>query len=73
MPVLARETEAFGVLAFATSSTLGGRKIETKPNPSLDTFEALARYLPESAKRIPAVDGTDHSRITYPAFRDAGV
>jgi hypothetical protein len=53
MPMLARETEAFGVLAFATSSTLGGRKIETQPNPSLATFEALARYLPESAKRIP--------------------
>jgi hypothetical protein len=53
MPSLARETEAFSVLVFATSSTLGGRKIETKPNPSLATFEVLARYLPESAKRIP--------------------
>ena len=53
MPILARETEAFSVLAFASSSTLGGRKIETRPNPSLATFETLARYLPESAKRIP--------------------
>jgi hypothetical protein len=53
MPVLARETEAFSVLAFATSSTLGGRKIERTPRPSLDTFETLARYLPESARRIP--------------------
>jgi hypothetical protein len=53
MPMLARETQAFALLAFAASSTLGGRKIETSAHASLSTFEELARYLPESAPRIP--------------------
>ena len=52
MPPLARETESFALLVFASSSILGGRKIEAKINATLDTFEALARYLPQSAKRI---------------------
>lgn len=52
MPPLARETESFALLVFASSSILGGRKIEAKINATLDTFEALTRYLPQSAKRI---------------------
>jgi|SRR5271165_15881 len=52
MPPLAHETESFALLVFASSSILGGRKIEAKINATLDTFEALTRYLPQSAKRI---------------------
>jgi hypothetical protein len=52
MPPLARETESFALLVFASSSILGGRKIEAQVNATLDTFEELARYLPQSAKRV---------------------
>jgi hypothetical protein len=52
MPPLARETESFALLVFASSSILGGRKIEAQVNATLDTFKELARYLPQSAKRV---------------------
>ena len=52
MPPLARETESFALLVFASSSILGGRKIEAQVKATLGTFEELARYLPQSAKRV---------------------
>ncbi|HEV8384052.1 MAG TPA: hypothetical protein VGQ11_04205, partial [Candidatus Acidoferrales bacterium] len=50
LPLLARETPAFALLGFAASSVLGGRKIDTFVDPTLDTFEALTTYLPQMAK-----------------------
>jgi hypothetical protein len=52
MPPLARETQSFTLLVFASSSILGGRKIEAKVNATLDTFEELARYLLRPDKRV---------------------
>ena len=51
MPAPVRETEAFCLVAFATSSILGGRKIEGAGAASLETFEELTRYLPQLAER----------------------
>jgi hypothetical protein len=51
MPVLARETQAFSLLAFAASIILRGRKIEGSSNASLETFEELTRYVPDWVER----------------------
>jgi hypothetical protein len=71
LPKLARETQGFNLLKFAASSTLAGRTIEPALAATKQTFDELSRYLPESARRIQSVDGSNDARTAL-LFRRVG-
>jgi hypothetical protein len=51
LPQGAVETEAFSQMVLAASSMLGGRPIDAVSKPNLETFDTVARYLPQSVRR----------------------
>jgi hypothetical protein len=53
LPSIARETEGFALLAFASSVALGGPAINPGLKATHESFEQLSRYLPDSVKRWP--------------------
>jgi WD40 repeat protein len=53
MPKIARETPGFALLAFGSSSVLGGRAVDQGVQLSRETFDELSRYLPGSVRRRP--------------------
>ncbi|MBZ5626417.1 MAG: tetratricopeptide repeat protein [Acidobacteriia bacterium] len=80
LPAIARETDGFVLLAFASSVTLGGRAVDPRLRATRETFEELPRYLPESVNRWPLSVGlttrgvhfsftplTGHQEIEAPA------
>ena len=50
---LASQTEAFSLMKFAASSLHGGGRVDAVSDPNQQTFDTLARYLPQSVKRAP--------------------
>jgi hypothetical protein len=53
LPAIARETQGFALLAFASSVMLGGQAVDPGLRATRETFEELSRYLPESVDRRP--------------------